>query len=335
MLMRASFLFGRPVICLPWYMEMPAQNEGDSEQGFFDILRPAHDLKPPADFPRLMKEYRTWMKENPDRDRSAFLAAAHDMHSGEELLWNIQQILRKAGRDREIENRNSLTLKWHILLHLARAMEKEQDEAEDALRDLRKHESPLKDALEEDTEAPGLMEDLPDALAHTIVASDLLRDICESWLGLFGSCIQEGWLLVTFDETIRNYVNELFEEDASRVHLIRPVSTIRFHVPDPLTFPSEQSQPSDMRDFREGMLPVITMLRKILSNKSSENSHDVEALIRRIERRFPVSGASRRIAVEILFLPAVSGSHAFRMQAILNGLAGKALAFMREDSNNE
>jgi len=331
MLRRVSSLFPRVVLCLPWYMEMSSRNGRDPDQVLLEVVRPACDLKPSENFPELIKEYRTWMKENLDRKTSAFLAAARKMHREGEERWDIQKMVRKGSMEGEMGYKSSLALKWHLLLHLARAMEKEQDEAEDAIRRLRMQESPLKDALGEDFVETDLMEDVSDKLVHPVFESDALKDICESWLGLFGTFIQEVQLLVTFDAGIKNYVRGVFEETASKVDLIQPVPTIHFHLPDPLSFSPGRSEIPGMQDLQKSVMLIIDRLHGAPGD--GEASDELGGLITDMENTFSAQGITR-IGIEILPLPVVSGTCSSKTETILNGLGGKTLAFVREVSNN-
>ena len=312
-------------------MEMPSRNGRDSDHGILEVVRPACDLKPPESFPELIKEYRAWMKENLDRKTSAFLAAARKMHLEGEKRWNIQQMVRKGPMEGEKGYKSSLALKWHLLLHLARAMEREQDEAEDAIRRLRMQESPLKDALGEDSVETDLMEDVSDKLVHPVFESDALKDICESWLGLFGTFVQGVQLLVTFDAGIRNYVTGLFEETASEVELIQPIPATHFHLPDPLYFSSRRSEIPDMQDLQKSVMLVIDRLHG--SPGDGESSNELDALVTHMKNTLSAQDIAH-IGVEILPLPDVSGTCSSKTEAILKGLGGKILAFVREVSNN-
>jgi hypothetical protein len=314
-------------------MEMPFRNGREPEQALLEVIRPACDLKPPENFPELIKEYRTWMVDNLGRKTSAFLAAARKIRLDGETRWDIQKMVRKGTMEGDVDYKSSLALKWHLLLHLARAMEREQDEAENALCRLRMQESPLKDALGEDFAPTDLMEDVPDELVHPILESDALEDICESWLGLFGAFIQGVRLLVTFDDGIKNYVRELFEEAASKVNLIQPVPAIHFHLPDPLTFFSQGPGIPGMQDLQKSVMLIIGRIHGAFWNRDGENSDELDALIADMENTFPAQDISL-IGVEILSFPVVSGSHSSTTEMILNGLGGKTLVFVREVSNN-
>jgi hypothetical protein len=333
MVRRVSSLFPRVVVCLPWYMEMPFRNGRKPEQPLLEVIRPACGLKPPEHFPELLKEYRTWMKDNLGRKASAFLAAARKMHLEGETRWDIQNMVRKGTMEGDVGYKSSLALKWHLLLHLAGAMEREQSEAEDALHRLRMQQSPLKDALGEDFVATDLIEDVPEELVHPIFGSDALKDICESWLGLFGAFVQGVQVLVTFDDGIKNYVRELFEETASKVDLIQPVPITHFRLPDPLTFFSHEPGIPGMQDLQKSVMLMIDRIRGAFWNRDGEKSDELDALIADMKNAFPAEDI-RLIGVEVLSLPVVSGSRSSKTEMILNGLGGKTLAFVREVSNN-
>ncbi len=334
MVERISFLFGRPTICLPWQMELPYENGGAADQEFFDIARPPREMMPPEHFSRLLAEYRAWVKDNPDRSRWAFLGAAREFYPQEDNRWEIQQMVRKGAGHGDTHGREALALKRHLLLHLAAAMEKETDDAEEALRRLKKQDSPLKAVLDEDPEGPGFMDDLSPSLSQPIFESDRMGDICEAWLGLFETRIKEAPLLVTLDEKIQGYVRELFEEAASAVDLIYPLPTIYFQVPDPFTLSSEGLGNAGIHELQKSVMLLISEMIKALLEGKGGNTDEMNVLTKEMNSKFPARGSTTLIRVEILSLPVVKAPHSVQKPAILNGLEGKALALVRKFSKD-
>jgi len=334
MVERVSSLFGRPTICLPWQMELPYENGGATDQESFDIVRPPRETMPPEYFSRLLAEYRVWVRDNPDRSRSAFLAATREFYPHEDTRWEIQQMVRKSACDGDMRGPEALALKRHLLLHLAAAMEQETDDAEDALRRLKEQDSPLKAALDEEPGGPGFMEDLSPSLAQSAFESGLMGDICEAWLGLFDVFVKKAQLLITLEEKIQGYVRELFEEAASRVDLIRPLSTIHFQAPDPLSLSSEGLENSGIHDLQKSVMLSIGGIIKALLEGNGNNTDEVNALVKAMERKFSTQESNNLIGVEILLLPVVTASHSARKLTILNGFAGKVLALVQKASNN-
>lgn len=334
MLRRVSILFGRPAVYLPWQMELPFEKGDSDDQKAFEIIRPTETMRPPEYFPRLLTEYRTWMRYNPGRTDSALLAAAQQIPN-EDTRWEIQEMVRKGTRVSDVGKSKDLALKWHLLLHLAAAMEKEAGEAEDTLRRLKDQDSPLKEALGEDSGASDLMGDLSDSLVQPVIEDYLLENVCEAWLGLFGEFIKREALLVTLDEKIEDYVKGIFEETTSEIGMVRPISRIHLRVPDPLNLSSRGPAAPDSGDLQKE-LPFLTQrIIRGLREKDNGDLDEVNALVAAIEEKFRGQSGLGMIRVDIVSLPVITGPHSAQGQVILNGLEGKSLASVREVSNHE
>jgi len=334
MVERVSSLFGRPTVCLPWLMELPYENGGSVDRDFFDVARPPREMMPPDFFFRLLAEYRAWVQDNPDHSRWAFLAAARQFYPHEDNRWEIQEMVRKGAGDVDIRGPEGLALKRHLLLHLAAAMEKETDDAEETLRLLKGQDSPLKVVLGEDPGGTGFMDDLSPSLAQSVVESDLMGDVCEAWLGLFETPIKEAPLLVTLDEKIQGYVRGLFEEATSGVDLIHPLPTIHFQVRDPLSLSSRGSGNARIHELQKSVMLLIRRIADALPVGNGVNPDEINALIKGMEKNFPARGNTHLIEVEILSLPVVKAPGSAQKPAILKGLGGKALALVRKFSND-
>jgi hypothetical protein len=328
MMKRISVFLGRPTICLPWYMENLPGNEEDPKAAPPLIIRPPEELKPPEDFLRLLGEYRKWIRENPDRSCSASLAATRTMVPAEDARWEIQQMVRKGTGNTRTAQLPPPTIRWHLLLHLAREMEKERREAEAALYYLRNQDSPLKEAIGEEIEGPGLMDDLSDSLEKPVLEHRLLGDICEAWVNLFGASLGKESVLVAPDENILLFVRELYEEALSRVDHMQSIPCVSFEVTDPLSFPPEESERT-LRD-NPGHLTHGT-IREIVGTLYKEGKMDkdeLDRLISSLHGPLPLHDTSDLLGIEILSLPTINGQLSSQAQTILNGLACNSLVFL-------
>jgi hypothetical protein len=333
MMKRISILLGRPTICLPWHMEDLADEGDGATTDLPRVIRPPEDLRPREDFPRLLQEYRKWMRENPDRSCPAFLAA-REMHPAEETHWEIQRMVRRGTGDRRIEQKRASSLKWHLLLRLAWELEKERRDAEAALQHLRDHDSPLKEALGEDLGGPGLMDDLSESLAGPVFEHRLLEDSCEAWLNLFETSVNRESILVTHNEKILFFVRELFEEALSRVDEMRAIPFLSFHVTDPLSFPPQEPGES-MRADPAGRANLI--IREIIETLQREGSLDPDVLsaqISAMDELLPSHSTPDLLRVELLSLPKVKGPIPSQWRTIMNGLSGRTLVFFDGISRN-
>lgn len=332
MLERASFLFGPPGVCLPWYMGSAAENGDNDSPSSYSVLRPPEDLKPPEGFPRLLEEYRAWMKDHSDRSALSFLSTAKWIR--EPTRWEIQKMVREGSAINSLELKRNEGLKWHLILHLAARLEREQQEAENALRHSRHQGSPLKDALGEGAEVPDFMDDLSSSLLHPVIEQDLFEDICKAWLGLFGGLIQEETILVTFDEAIHTYVSTLFEEAVSQLDLIQDLPKASFHMGDPLSFVSREISISSEGGVQKRVMSAMCDLERDLFNRDEGAASERAALIHSLQEMLPPRNDSDSIRLEMVSLPGIEGLHPSHSYPLLNGLSEKMLVFLKADLEN-
>ena len=201
----------RLMICQPWFMDEPLLVPEGDEANFIDVLFPPVNLKPKGDFKRLLSEYQLWIRQNRDRGYAAFLSATRKTALSEDTPWEIRQMMRQMGEDAPASQENN-ALKWHLILHLARAFEENIIEANAMLKRLKQKKSPLEDAIGEESQLKGLVGDLPQSETDFFKGDHHLRQIFEAWLGLFGEILPDRGLLITLDRCIMNYVAEIFKD---------------------------------------------------------------------------------------------------------------------------
>jgi hypothetical protein len=180
--------------------------KGSKNNGGLKVLFPPEPLKPKEDFKRLLSEYQGWMMENRDSKRSTAFSTGE---TGDET-WAIRKAIRDANKDADdpaLQN----TLKWHLVLHLARDLEEERVSAQDLLQRAAKSKSPLAEAMEKDEEIPDIFEDLPLSATYPYVTERHLNLIFEAWFGLFGSLIESDSELLTLDRQVFTYTLDLFD----------------------------------------------------------------------------------------------------------------------------
>ena len=84
------------------------------------------------------------------------------------------------------------TLKWHLVLHLARNLEEDRETAQNLLQQAAQRKSPLSEAMAEDEKAPDMFRDLhPVHGLYPYVTDRHLNLIFEAWFGLFGPVVEE------------------------------------------------------------------------------------------------------------------------------------------------
>jgi len=216
--------FGPVKIGQPWFMDKPVPL---SEAGAVQVLHPPEDLKPSADFRKLLAECREWIRTNYGKGFDAIQAFTGEKLRGEEASWEIRGELRhKESRLHDI--RRQYTLKWHLHLHLFQEMEGGAREAEALLRTLKGKNSPLKGAIEEEGEPPGPLADLPDSEGRLILAEAGVNQVLEAWFSVFEDQLQGEEVLLTLSPPMFQHLCEAWEEWGSGV----ASEAMEFRAPD-------------------------------------------------------------------------------------------------------
>ena len=188
-------------------MEPPEALSKISGDSRVKILYPPEALKPDGDFLPLLSEYRLWMKEN--MGKTPHLSAPE--HRNNDASWEIRKAIRpKEGDISEIQK--DRIIRWHLILHLAGELEKENTEVETSLKNLKLSGSPLKEAMGDEDLAKGLFDDLP--LTSPPPSGELTQRLnhwIAAWFGLFSSHVQPDTELLTLNRDIFQFVLDLFE----------------------------------------------------------------------------------------------------------------------------
>ncbi len=203
LLARLIEIFGSVTLCQPWFTEPTVLSK---EDGSLKVLFPPESLKPKEDFKRLLSEYQGWMMENRGSKGSTAFSTGE---TGDET-WAIRTAIRDAGKDADdpaLQN----TLKWHLVLHLARNLEEERVSGQDLLQRAAKTKSPLAEAMEKDEEIPDMFEDLPLSATYPYVTDRHLGLIFDAWFGLFSNLIESNSELLTLDRQVFTYALDLFD----------------------------------------------------------------------------------------------------------------------------
>jgi len=211
---RILAIFERLTVCQPWFIEAPLPVD-ETVNLSFHVLQPQSNLKPKEDFRRLLSEYQLWIKQNQDKGYGAFLSATREMSPSEATPWEIRQMISKMGGADSSDPLEKQTMKWHLILHLAREFEENRVEAEKMLSKLKHQKSPLEGALEE-TPPQGLFKDMSFVETQLSVEKHHLRQIFDAWFGLFGEYLSDNGALITLDPQVMNYATELFEDEFSQ-----------------------------------------------------------------------------------------------------------------------
>jgi hypothetical protein len=174
------------------------------------VCFPPEALKPQRDFKHLLSEYQGWMRDHQGRNRPTTFSTGQ---TGDET-WAIRKAIRDAGKDADDPALRN-TLKWHLVLHLARNLEEARETTDTLLQQAVKSRSPLAGAIERDEQIPDMFEDLPLSAAYPYVTDRHRNLIFEAWFGLFSpiidSGIETGAELLTLDRQVMTYALDLFD----------------------------------------------------------------------------------------------------------------------------
>jgi len=189
------------VICKPWHMDdKDAEEERD---GRMHVLRPPEDLRPPADFKRLLDEYRAWVTQNPGY-------VFFPMPDQEGATWDIRRSLR--GNDLPAQRTLQETaLHWHLILHLEKELEENRATADELLLRVKAQSSPLQEALGETGPQHGLLDDLPVSNPYADMDDRRIKQVLRAWFGLFGAFVPEDGTLLTLSPGVLTYAADLFD----------------------------------------------------------------------------------------------------------------------------
>jgi len=202
------------MICQPWFMEEPLPVLKRDEVSFIDVLLPPVRLKPKEGFKGLLSEYLLWIRQNQDRGYAAFLSATQKTALSEDTQWEIRQMMHQMGEAPPASQENH-ALKWHLILHLARAFEENLMAADDILKQVKQQKSPLEEALGEEIQLHNMLEYLPPT--DLFVDEHHLQQVFEAWFGLFGEILPDHGILITLNRHVINYVKKIFDDKVIRL----------------------------------------------------------------------------------------------------------------------
>ena len=205
---RILSFFETLTLFLPWYMEPP--ETGCGEAGIVRAVNPPEHLKPVAGFRGLLSEYKSWMTHNYLKGYTPLLRASLAGRQEEPTAQEIREALRPGETAEPIHGPDDFT-RWHLVLHLNRSMEEQQEEASGILTALREGSSPLRGVVEEETEE-GLFDDLPPFESTSLAGPQDLERVCEAWFGLFGAALGKQDFLVTLNRHLLAHLSDRWEE---------------------------------------------------------------------------------------------------------------------------
>jgi len=255
-------------------------------EGVVRVLTPPSHLKPEENFKELLSEYKTWIKHNRDKSSASFYKVSQEKRPAEDNTWEIRESLRESARVRDGSDRprqereKPFSLKWHLILHLARDMEKERQEADRMLSGLKEGKSPIADLLGEGA-VKNPLTDLSQFKSDPQTVSYPMDQVFDAWFGLFGEYIKGDELLITLNRQVMDYASEAWdtvvrENDGKVSPDHRGASQMEpsrgtFQLPHKYFFPFSSLQPLKENKF----LKYLSGKTMILVEEVSESEDDL------------------------------------------------------------
>jgi hypothetical protein len=255
-LKRVLSLFDSLNLPQPWYMEKPSFISDAEKLDMVRVLNPPETLKPAQEFMKLLSEYKAWARLHKGSGFRAFLMASSE--DGADTTWNTRAMVR-SGRTDAVPYEENHSLGWHLLLHLAQEMEKDEQDVDGMLRSLRRKDSPLRGAVEDETWG-NLFGEPPDFESGLMADDQRLLQVLQAWFSLFSEHLDDREPLITFSRHVMEYVSQTWEESIEeRLKVMEPAITV--NVPDLSQYGLEE-----LAEIRKRILsdPAVLRLKKSL-----------------------------------------------------------------------
>jgi hypothetical protein len=320
---KALSVFHEMTLFQPWFMARPLSLATELPE-LVHVLTPPNHLRPPGNFKSLLGEYRQWIRNNHDKGLAAFMTVAGARGEEDPSSWEIRSMIRQTGHAVEGAEK-TISLKWHLILHLATETEEEQREAEKMWKVLGRLGSPLKGSLEEE-ELPGLLSDLPGLDREAIFSEERLTQILEAWVGLFSDKMAGEQPLITLNPQIMDYVIYRWEEFTSPGEGPRS-SRLELTLPD--LSPLSQGEFLEKRKafFEDnGLLKTVDEFCRNPENVSKLEKPDAYGLL-------PSRQGSLRLTLAYLF--PLRERRIPRRYEFMNHFSGKVVGFIEETRMDE
>jgi len=206
---RKLILFLGPLrIYHPWFVNPP-----DFFRGLgLELMNPAEESKPKGDFKLILSGCRAWAEQNFDRSRKEILKL-RGAGPDEGAIWDIRGLL-KDGAQTVNGKGEDLSLKRHLVLHLADEIERNHFDAVNMMDFLNKKGSVLAGVLQEPGEGRGLFAGAGDLAGVDIPDNLNIGLILDAWFGLFSGYLKENDLLATCNRHVIAYLSSQWENKA-------------------------------------------------------------------------------------------------------------------------
>lgn len=313
----------RPLrVFMPWHLEEPDFMKPYLDAETLRIDYPPKETEPPDEFFKILKAYRSWSLEHRDKGYVAFLKAQTGTDRSESSTWGIREELRRFGRETP-PTKSPLFLKWHLILHLAREMEEQQQEADSILRDLKDKKSPLRGVLEgEDVES--VFTDLPHFQADPMTGEFHWTQVIDAWVGLFGGRLAENEVLVTFDRHVFEFVSK--EIDPSSFEgTAHPEPPLIFEIPDFSAHTLEEFDEYGEGGVDRGMRETTAKLFGDMGRTQEDSASEIKNLAMELQASFSRSLSQGAVRITAMRISPPGGRTSDQSHGVLSQLMSKSI----------
>ncbi|MDY7038737.1 MAG: hypothetical protein SV375_21610 [Thermodesulfobacteriota bacterium] len=322
-------VFSTLTIFQPWFMDRPYfLNDLKSIQ----VLNPPDEFRPENDFKSLLSEYQDWMKRNQDKGYTESFKVHKKIDSTENTTWNIRQAIRRIGANNLISEKEH-AVKWHLILHLAQALENQRLEADRLLSDLKEKKSPLQELIEDTDEVKNLFDDLPQFESELNIDQNNLEQIIGAWFALFDRYLMGNELLITLNRHIMDYVIELDKNYRIENKAVDP-PVIEFKFPDL----SHHTFTDLVKINKEhNISSKISELKNIildLGTSSTLNFTELHQTIKEVEASCLRDLSDKTINIMLKYFSPISGIRHLERGDTLELFFNKTIILMEDDFSN-
>ena len=327
-------LFGPLTIFQPFFMKQPALVNGGHNLEYAKIMTPPPHLNPGEEFKALLSECYAWMDQNKDRGYKEFLKRSQEQRLTENNTWEIREMIRRV--DNYPSNpEKAHTKRWHMILHLARDVEVQRQDADQLLQKLKKKDSLLKGAIEDMDHDKNLLEDLPDFESDFLIDDHILSEIIEAWFALFGGYLQGHELLITFNRDVMKLCTLFMKEFGMEEVGETPDLDITFRFPDLPDQSSENQEVPEKRYFNESKLTQFKNMLGEFRKDPEGNLSILKELPKEIGSSFQRDLFGKTLDVKMRYIPPITDRGYPKKNKLFSHLSNKTIILMEEADHYE
>ena len=318
-----SFFLGPMTLFQPWFMDPPPFMSEINPPDVIRVMNPPKALMPDDTFKTLLAEYRGWIALNHGKNRAFPMNVNQGSGNTEVHTWEIREMIRRMDHPAP-DSVDPPSLKWHLILHLAREIEDNRNEAERALEALRVKKSPLQGSVDSEEELKDLFEDLPRFDSGSFSDACQRGQVIEAWFGLFGGYIHPRDLLLTANREILDYISEGRDERGDREG--PQDRMIPFRCPDLSRCSWDRlMQMRQEKPFCDTLGIFQSLLQRINGDPEGVFA-GLKGLINELEGSLPWTSSNEFLNVMIQYLPEFECKN-----EVLQKFSGKTIVLMEAD----